>query len=341
MKPRSYRSHIISTLFLVVAALTACGGNAPAVTVLPETTATHIQFSWVHTIEYAGFYTAKANGYFDEENLAVDLRPASFDSEGNLTSVIDEVTSGRADFGVIGSDILMQARNVGQPLVAVAAVYQRLPLILIAMPESGITRPADLVGQTVSLLGNAPAYWDAFFKNANVSKEDVNIIERTDFSTAPLIDGEVDAMDAYLTNQPVALAQQGVDVNRILLSDYAVEGYPNLIFATEATLQERPDLVQRFLRATLHGYQSAIREVEVAARTTLEYNPELAYESELASMELSVRLIVPPNNQIGTMSEDVWRINYELLRDGGLLPVNFDVTAAYDLSFLERIYPSQ
>lgn len=337
MKRSSYRYSLLAALSLVVLALTACGGNAQP-TVTPESTSTSVQFSWVHTAEYAGLYIAEKNGYYNENNLAVDLRPAVFDAEGNLTNVIDEVVSGRADFGIIGSDALLQARNDGKSLVAVAAIYQRLPLILISMPDSGITRPEDLKGRTVSLLGNAPAYWDAFFRNTDINQDEVNLIERTDFSTDPLVNGEVDAMDAFLTNQPVALSLQGIEVNKILLSDYAVEGYPNVIFVTEETAQNRPELVEQFLDATLRGYQSAVQDVELAARTSVEYNPDLVYESELASMDLSVRLIVPANSQIGTMSDDIWRINSELLREGGLLPADFDVTSAYTLSFLNRIY---
>jgi ABC-type nitrate/sulfonate/bicarbonate transport system substrate-binding protein len=120
----------------------------------------------------------------------------------------------------------------------------------------------------------------------------------------------------------------------------SAEGYPNVIFATEDTAQNRPDLVEAFLRAGLRGYQDAVEANEQAAGYALEYNPDLNFDSELASMALSVRLIVPPNNQIGAMSEQTWRINYELLRDGGLLPDDFDVAAAYTLDFLSRIYPA-
>jgi NitT/TauT family transport system substrate-binding protein len=333
---------IPTAMLMIVLALmvSACGGS-PAPTNTPTITPISVQFSWVHTIEYAGFYLAQQDGAYAAENLSVEFRPATFDADGNLTDTMDEVVSGRADFGTIGSDVLMRARQAGQPVVAVAAIYQRLPLLLITMPDSGITRPEDLIGKTVSLLGNAPAYWDAFFRNANIDQTAVNILERTDFSTDPLVNRTVDAMDAYLTNQPVALAQQGIEVNRILLSDYAIEGYPNVIFTTEATIQNRPDQVERFLRATISGYQRAVQETDGATNAVLAYNSDLDAESEQASMELSIRLIVPPNNQIGTMSEDIWRINYELLRDGGLLPADFDYASAYNLTFLNRIYPTQ
>jgi NitT/TauT family transport system substrate-binding protein len=338
MKSLCYR--LLGVVFPLAIFLVACTSNTPA-EVTPEITTTTIQFSWIHTVEYAGFYVAEENGYYGEENLAVELKPASFDAEGNLTNVIEEVVAGRADFGIIGSDALMIARNEGQPIVAVAAVYQQLPLALITMPDSGINRPEDLVGRTVSLLGNAPAYWNAFFRNANVNQADVNIIERTDFSTDPLVAGTVDAMDAFVTNQPVVLAQQGIVVNKILLADYAVEGYPNVIFVTEDTLKNRPDIVEQFLKATLRGYQGAVDDVELAARISVDYNSELIYENELESMRISVRLIVSTNNHIGTMSENVWRINYELLRDSGLLPADFDMTSAYDLSFMKNLYPSE
>jgi ABC-type nitrate/sulfonate/bicarbonate transport system substrate-binding protein len=324
--------------------LTACDAASTTPTPTPEAaslTPVSVQFNWVHTIEYAGFQIAEREGYYREAGLAVEMREATFDADGNLTDHIDEVASGRADFGITGSDVLLKARAEGVPVVAIATVYQRLPNILIALKESGIARPQDLVGKTVALTADVSVYWDTFVENTDLDAGSINRVERTDFGTSQLTSGEVDVLDAYLTNQPIALANEGVEINTMLLADYGVDGYPNLIFATADTVQNRPELVEAFLRATLRGYEAAVADPELAARSSVAFNDELLYDNELASMRVSVPLIAPPNTPIGSMSAEIWDLSYALLRDGGALTAEFDVTAAFDLSFLGRIYPSE
>jgi NitT/TauT family transport system substrate-binding protein len=332
-----------SVIMLIGSALSACGtlNSAPTSTPPPPTpaalTPVNVQFNWVHTIEYTGFHVADRNGYYQEAGLEVEMHEATFDEAGNLTDHIEEVVSGRADFGITGSDALLQARRDGKPIVAIATVYQRLPNILISLEESDIQRPQDLIGKTVSLTGDVSVYWNAFIENTGIDVDSINLVERTDFGTSQLTSGAVDVLDAYLTNQPVSLANEDVSINSILLADYGVDGYPNLIFTTEDIIQNRPELVESFLRATLQGYEEAVADPEMAARLSAEYNPDLVYENELASMRISVPLIAPPDTVIGTMNPDIWQLSYELLRDGDVLPADFDVTSAYDLSFFERI----
>jgi ABC-type nitrate/sulfonate/bicarbonate transport system substrate-binding protein len=198
-----------------------------------------------------------------------------------------------------------------------------------------------LQGKTIALTEDVSAYWDTFVENAGLDANSFTIVERTDFGTSQLTAGEVDVLDAYLTNQPVALAREGIAVNTILLADYGVDGYPNLLFTTEDTIQNRPDLVEAFLRATLRGYQDAVADPELAARLSVEYNPTLAYEDELASMRISVPLITPPDVPLGMMDVETWRLSYELLRNADVVAADLDYTRAYDLTFLNRIYPAQ
>lgn len=314
--------------------LAGCGGSgAPT-----EVISTHMQFSWEHTIEYTGFQLAERNGYYTEAGLAVDLRPASFDDAGNITSPIDAVVSGEADFGLSGGNELMLARAAGAPIVSVATIYQRSPNALVSLASANIGHPRDLAGKTVSLTNADPLYLYALLDNLGVDRDGVTVVERTDFTTAPLLAGEVDVIDAYLTNEPVLLTGDGVAFNTLVLADYGVDGYVGTIFVTEATLAERPDLVERFLRATFRGYQAAIDDPDQAARVSVEYNEALLYENEVAGMRISVPLLKPAGSPLGMMREEVWQIGFEVLRDAGLIDADFDFISAYTLSVLNRIH---
>ncbi len=326
----------LAILFL----LSACGASpAP----IPPTTSPKpliplsAQLSWEHTIEFSGFQAAEKEGYYTEAGLAVELRPA-FNAEGVIVEAIGAVVAGEADFGVASSDSLMVARAAGQPVVAIAAIYQRSPNALLSLAGTGVTRPSDLVGKTVTVSGASNIYLRAVLKNTGVDETSVNIVDRTDFSTGELTSGAVDAIDAYITNEPSTLEREGIAYNLMVFADFGVDGYANIIFVTEDTLTNRPELVEAFLRATFKGYQIAVDDPEKAATLSVEYNPALIYDNELTNMRVSVPLLHPNGSEIGMMTPTLWELAYTILRDAEIVPADFDVTEAYTLSFLNIIY---
>src|SRR5688572_23200221 len=141
---------ILSLLFVIVV-MSACSStqassNEPQV----EPEQTSVQFSWLHTIEFVGFYEAIRQGYFAENNLDVRLDNGGFDENGHYIDPVKQVVEGKSDFGVTGADIILTARAQGKPIVAVAAIYQRSPVVLISLAEKNIVHPEDLVGKRVN-----------------------------------------------------------------------------------------------------------------------------------------------------------------------------------------------
>lgn len=328
-------------LFALV--LTACGGGAPPPTATPQPTPKPliefgVQLSWEHTIEFAGMYIAERDGLYAAAGLKPDLRPA-FNAEGYIGDAIPEVLAGNATFGVASADSLMAARAEGQPVVAVASIYQRSPIALLSLASTNIVQPADLVGKTVTVSGASRIYLDAMLKNVQIDPATLNIVERTDFSTGELTSGTVDAIDAYITNEPSTLASQNIPYNLMLFADYGVDGYSNLIFVTEETLANQPQLVEDFVRATLRGYQLSVEDPEKSARLSVEYNSTLNYENEVVNMRVSIPLIDPADHEIGEMTPELWQISYTILQNAGTMPADFDVSPAYTLTILDKIYP--
>lgn len=328
--------------FLVLSLLTACSSapaTPPTATPTPLTPVT-VQLSWEHTIEFSGFQIAERDGLYEQAGIKITLLPA-INAEGVIVEAIPAVLAGEVDFGVASSDSILAARNAGQPVVAIASIYQRSPNALLSLGETGITRPEDLAGKTVTVSGASRIYLNAMLQNVGIDPTTVNIVDRTDFSTGELTSGTVDAIDAYITNEPSTLASQGIPYNLMVFADYGVDGYANVIFATQDTLTNKPELVEAFLRATFTGYDRAVNDPERAAALSVEYNPALNYDNELVNMRVSVPLLHPNGMQVGMMTPELWALGYTILRDAGTLPPDLDVTQAYDLSFLNRIYPAE
>lgn len=295
-----------------------------------------VQFSWLHTIEFAGFYEAEAQGYYQDENLAVSFAPGGFDEVGNFIDPIEKVVNGEADFGIASSDAIITARANGQPVVALAAIYQRNPLVYVSLKESNILTPKDWAGKRLRLEPDVAFVMLALLKQTQIQRSDVTEIEFPDYSLDPFLNGEVDVISAFITNEVVELTKQSVEYNLIIPSDFGVEMYSNLIFTTETMIQEQPEQVEKLLRATLKGYQAAIDAPEQAAELSVAHDPTLVLENETASMLASIPLINVPGVPLGTMKPQAWSFTMQMLLDAGMLETEIDLTKAYDLSFLER-----
>lgn len=343
-KPYTYL-RVVAFIALISLLLAACNPSAP------ENgdnggggsdgplTQTSVQFSWVHTIEFAGFYSAVAHGYYEDEGLEVRLEGGGIDESGNYIDPLQRVLDGETDFGIFGADRLILARAEGKPVIAIATIYQRSPLALVSLAESGIKTPQDLVGKKVALAFGSveEEAFKALLTSQGIAESDVTIAQ-SDHTLNALTTGEVDAQMAFVTNEVVALKQQGFEINLILPSDYGIDVYSNVIFTTEEMIQNQPDLVENFLRATMRGYEEAMANPEHAAQLSVEWNEDLTVENEQASMQASLPLIKPIDSHPGMMTDEAWERAHQFVLDQGMLDKSVNISDAYTLSFLNKIY---
>jgi NitT/TauT family transport system substrate-binding protein len=323
---------------LIVFALVGCSSNTPATTTAAPLRQVTVQLDWIPTVEYAGFYLAQANGYFAEENLEVEFIP----NDGSILSM-DVLANGDLDFAVAGADVLLRTREAGKDVVGIATIYQRLPLAFMSLAESNITTPQDMVGKTVmiSMDRTSEFAFTAMTQITGVDMASMTIVPREVYDESPLLNGEVDVIDVFVTNQVVQMERAGVDVNLILPLDYGVEMYVNVIATRQATIDADPELVEAFVRAATRGYEAAIADPQAATDATLAVNPDLNAESELQSMQASLPFIHPRRSQSGQMSVETWQFIYDMLTDQQILTQEQDITSAYNLQFLNAIYNGQ
>ncbi len=296
-----------------------------------------LQMSWTHNNEYAPMYIADDKGYYASENVKTELTPL-LDAEGNAADVIDEVVSGRAQFGVIDAGAIMVARSQGKPLVAVMALYQRHPLALVSLKDNNIIRPQDLVGKTVHLTPQTMTIFDALLASQGIARDSVTIVERTDYTIAPLTSGEADVIDAWVTNEVVAMTEQNIEYNAIFAYEYGVDMYPDLVFTTEDYIKNNSKVVQGFVNATVKGINDTIAEREKAAELTVARDPSLSLDVELAAIGQGVPLLVPAGSKAGMMTAENWAVAYNILIEEGVLTTPIDFNAAYDMTFLNKVY---
>lgn len=206
------------------------------------------QFSWVPDIEWAAWYLAEANGNFSKHGVTSELGHGG----PNTPAVVQVLAAGDGNIGLSGDELeILNANATGADYIALAAMYQRSPFGYCWLAETPISGPADLVGRRIGGVQGDQIRIDAIFE-VNGLPVDYEFVPMS-YDPQPLVDGEMDIITCYVTNQPVQFALQGVAVNSAPFSDFGLPSYGDVIFASKAWAAENRDLVVQYLAALLEG----------------------------------------------------------------------------------------
>jgi NitT/TauT family transport system substrate-binding protein len=264
-----------------------------------------LQIKWVPQAQFAGYFVALEKGYYADENLDVTIVPGGPD-------IIPEqqVTNGQADFGVDWVASFLAFRDKGLPIVDIAQVFQSSGLMLISKKSANISSAQDLKGRSVGVWygGNEFEFLALMDKLHYDPDKDLNVIKQG-FTMDPFLAGQMQAASAMTYNEYQIVLESGVspsDLNVIRYNDEGVGMLEDNLFATEDMVANKPDLVQRFVRASLKGWQSAIDDQSGAVDTVMKYvepgsttaGHQTRMMSEVAKLVLSPGMSA---DQIGVM----------------------------------------
>ncbi len=252
-----------------------------------------IQFKWFHQFQFAGYYAALEKGFYAEEGLNVELRERDASADD-----IDRVLNGESQFGVSDGGIL-RIRQQGKAVTVLAQIFQHSPLIYITLPDSGLRTPYDLIGRKVlTTPGDASAApLDAMIVKALGSLDKVDIIPHS-YRNEDLLEGRVDAMLAYSSNEPFWFKERGINVNIIDPRDYGIDFYGDNLYTTEKEILNHPNRVEKVIRATLKGWKYALEHkdeiIDLILRkyNTLNHSREhLIFEARQIDLLINPRFV--------------------------------------------------
>ena len=249
------------------------------------------------------------------------------------------MVTGQADFGVTAPEAILLQRSQGQPVVAIATVYRRSPTVFAAMPDSRIERPADFLGHSVAVSGvvEYELQLRALCQELGLDTRQIEIVPHS-YDLTSLYAGEIDAIGLYATGGLIRARQAGHELNQIRPDSYGVHMYADTLVTTEEMIAQNPDLVTRFLRATLRGWREAIEQPEAAVAITLKWAKEADAELQTQMMEASLPLIHTGEDQIGWMRAEVWQGMHDMLLEQGILDEPVDLDDVYTMDFLHAVY---
>ena len=296
------------------------GGSEEPAELQPVT----LQLKWVTQAQFAGFYAALDQGYYEEEGLDVTIRPGGPD-------IVPEqvVLGGQAEFGINWLDNTLATRDQGGEIVNIAQVYARSGMTEITWADSGLEAITDLEGKKVGvwLGGNEHKLFAALTKNGLDPQQDVEIVAQP-FDMNLFLNREVDAAAAMTYNELAQVLEQEnpdtgelytlEELNVFLMSDLGTGALEDGVFVRSEWIQDEAnqDVATRFLKASFKGWVYCRDNAEECLQIVLDNGPTLGEGHQRWQLNEVNKLIWP--NELGI---------------GVMVPADFDNTATIALDY--------
>jgi len=291
---------------------------------------------WKAEAEHGGYYQAIAAGIYRRHGIEVTLRQG-----GPQVNHAQLLAAGRLDFNEApNSFISLNFVNENIPMVAVAAMFQKDPSVLIAHRGAGNDSLAALRGKPVMISADTRVGWWLFLK-AKFGYSDDQIRPYT-FNVAPFLVDKQAVQQGYLTSEPFLVEQQGEQPLVFLLADAGYASYASIIQTSRKLVEAKPDLVQRFVDASIEGWYSYLYGDPAPANALIKKdNPEmtdalLAYAIARLKQYGIVDSGEAEKNGIGAMSDARWQDFFTVMAEQGLYPKTLDYRQAYTLRFVGK-----
>jgi len=315
---------LLAFVFLA-AALAGCRAHQAASNGL---TPVRLQLDWYPQPEQGGFFTAQLQGFYKAEGLDVTLLPLP-----QYGSVAQMVASGKADIGLGSSDQILEWDSNGLPLIAVAATMQHDPQAIMLHAASPVHNFKDLEGRTIA--AQTGATWLKYV-TARYSLQQVRQVPST-LSVANFLADPNYIQQIFITSEPFFAKQAGADIRTILISSSGYDPY-RVQFTTRSFAAEHPDVVARFVRASIRGWEAYLKDPAATNAYLLKVNPALNPQQEsfsAAALRDGGFITGGTPAQTGRMTAARWQASHDQLKQLGILHGPVDPTTAYALKFAQ------
>jgi NitT/TauT family transport system substrate-binding protein len=293
--------------------------------------------NWVAEAEHGGFFQAVADGTYKKYGLDVTIVPGG-PNTNNRTMLI----AGKLDFFMTANTLQSfdaVANNV--PVTTVAAIFQKDPLVLLTHPELKATKLEDLKPLTLFVSKEGVASYFQWLKS-EYGFDEKNVRPYT-FNSQPFLANKQSAMQGYVTSEPYAIEKaSGIKPGIMLMADYGFSAYSTLIETRLDIIDKKPDMVQRFVDASVIGWYNYLYGDNKAANADIKkLNPEMTDELLAYSLaKMKEYGIVDSGDTlkdgIGAMSDARIASFFDKMVRAGVVRRDIDFRKAYTLRFVNK-----
>ena len=282
-----------------------------------------IQLSWFNQFQFAGYYMAKEKGFYEELGLDVEIKPFEFGID-----IPKNINDGKIDFAV-GRETLILEKVKNPNIVALYALFQSTPLILMSTKESGINNINDFSNKKImtTIDDASEVSLKAMITSNKVKLENLTFLKHT-HNIDDLINKNTDVISAYISKTPYTLQKKGVEFNIFDPKKYGFDMYSDLLYTNQDLIDNDLNTVLSFKKASLKGWEYAYSNIEESAEVILKkYNSEKLEKDELVyeGNELK-KLSYFKTVKLGEINKDKLQRIYDLYNVMGLVPtpINLD-----------------
>jgi len=293
--------------------------------------------NWVAEAEHGGFYQASADGTYRKYGLDVTILPGGPNANNRMLLLVDKIDFYLSANTLQGFDAV--EHNV--PTVEIAALFQKDPQVLIAHPDQGIDNFEDLKKLTLFVSREGMATYYQWLKADFGFKDDQ--VKPYTFNPQPFLADRKSAMQGYVTSEPFAIEKEGKFKPKIfLLADQGFSAYSTLIETRRALVEKKPDLVQRFVDASIIGWYNYIYGDNRAANALIKsQNPEMTDELLAYSVARMKEYGIVDSGDagslgVGAMTDAHMKDFFDKMVRAGVAKADLDYRKSYTLQFVGK-----
>ena len=312
----------------VASGLALAAGNTGA-----ANTPITFQLNWVAGGANAGFAAAVAEGFYKDAGLDVTLVQGN--GSGNTAQL---VANGRSEIAYADAVAVSQLIAKGAPMKVLSTVYQSNPNEVSALKKTGIKSIKDLAGKKVGVPSGSSqtTMLPLLLKANNLTESEVNLINMPPTAMVPsLLQGQVDAILGSVDSYQIQLEAQGAQTDNFMFADHGVPTVSTSIFASDNYIKNNPEVIKKFIAASLKGWYFALDNPEKAVKDLKSVFPEM--NEKLAKAELaSIKPLLCSGGAkyIGKAEDALWVKTQDLLSEVKLLPAGQDPKTYYTNAYL-------
>jgi|KBSSwiStaDraftv2_1062776.scaffolds.fasta_scaffold05938_12 NitT/TauT family transport system substrate-binding protein len=312
----------------VASGLALAAGNTGA-----ANTPITFQLNWVAGGANAGFAAAVAEGFYKDAGLDVTLVQGN--GSGNTAQL---VANGRSEIAYADAVAVSQLIAKGAPMKVLSTVYQSNPNEVSALKKTGIKSIKDLAGKKVGVPSGSSqtTMLPLLLKANNLTESEVNLINMPPTAMVPsLLQGQVDAILGSVDSYQIQLEAQGAQTDNFMFADHGVPTVSTSIFASDNYIKNNPEVIKKFIAASLKGWYFALDNPEKAVKDLKSVFPEM--NEKLATAELaSIKPLLCSGGAkyIGKAEDALWVKTQDLLSEVKLLPAGQDPKTYYTNAYL-------
>jgi NitT/TauT family transport system substrate-binding protein len=294
------------------------------------------QTNWRAQAEHGGYYLALANGLYRRAGIDCEIRMG-----GPQQNPAQLLLAGRVDMIMSSGFQALNYVRENVPFMTIGAIMQKDPQGFMFHEEAGFTSFEQMRGKPILVgAGGRVTFWP--FLRRRFGFTDSQIRPYT-FNIQPFLVDKQAIQQCFVSSEPFAAQLAGAKPKVLLFADAGFPNYQTTIDISRKLVEEKPDLIQRFVDATMQGWTQYLRGQDVAAANALimRDNQEMTQEKiDYAVRAMNERGIVLSGDAerlgVGAMTDERWEAFYTAMRDAEVMPPGLDVKRAYSLRFVNR-----